>query len=125
MDRGREERNMRYLLLVCWDAGRMDEDEEPGAHDLVEDEDMPWLDDLRSRDAWVLGDRLAPPRRARSVRSRGGKVMVTDGPFAETKEAVGGFDLIECESLEEAVEIAAAHPAAQLGTIEVRPLWGS
>ena len=69
MDRGREERNMRYLLLVCWDAGRMDEDEEPAADEPAEDEDMPWLDDLRSRNAWVLGDRLAPPRRARSVRS--------------------------------------------------------
>jgi hypothetical protein len=50
---------------------------------------------------------------------------VTDGPFAETKEAMGGFDLIECESLEEAVEIAGNHPVAQLGTIEVRPLWGN
>jgi hypothetical protein len=50
--------------------------------------------------------------------------MVTDGPFTETKEAVGGFDLIECGSLEEAVEIAAGHPVAQNGTIEVRPLWG-
>ena len=51
--------------------------------------------------------------------------MVTDGPFTETKEAVGGFDLIEAGSLEEAVEIAAGHPVAQIGTIEVRPLWGS
>jgi hypothetical protein len=51
--------------------------------------------------------------------------MVTDGPFAETKEAVGGFDLLECDSLEEAVEIAATHPMAEAGTIEVRPLWGN
>jgi hypothetical protein len=50
---------------------------------------------------------------------------VTDGPFAETKEAIGGFDLLECDSLEEAVEIAASHPMAEAGTIEVRPLWGS
>jgi hypothetical protein len=47
------------------------------------------------------------------------------GPFAEAKEAVGGCDLIECGSLEEAVEIAAGHPVAQMGTIEVRPLWGN
>jgi len=60
---------------------------------------------------------------ARSVRVRNGKPMVTDGPFIETKEAVGGFDLIECRSLEEAVEIAAGHPVARTGTIEVRPLW--
>jgi hypothetical protein len=68
---------------------------------------------------------LAPPRRARSVRVRGGKKTVTDGPFAETKEAVGGFDLLECGSIEEAVEIAASHPLAQTGPIEVRPLWGN
>jgi len=48
-----------------------------------------------------------------------------DGPFAETKEAVGGFDILECDSLEEAVEIAAGHPVAGIGTIEVRSLWGS
>jgi hypothetical protein len=59
------------------------------------------------------------------VRVRDGKTLVTDGPFAETKEAVGGFDLLECDSLEQAVEIAASHPVAQMGTIEVRPLWGS
>ena len=50
--------------------------------------------------------------------------MVTDGPFAETKEAVGGFDVIEADSLEEAVAIAAGHPVAASGTIEVRPFWG-
>jgi hypothetical protein len=59
------------------------------------------------------------------VRVRDGKPIVVDGPFAETKEAVGGFDLVECDNVEEAVEIAAAPPVAQLGTIEVRPLWGS
>ena len=72
----------------------------------------------------MTGDQLAPPRRARSVRVRDGKAMVTDGPFTETKEAVGGFDIIECSSLDVAVEIAAGHPVAQIGTIEVRPLWG-
>jgi hypothetical protein len=56
---------------------------------------------------------------------RDGKTTVTDGPFTETKEAVGGFDLLECDSFEEAVEIAASHPVAQNGTIEVRPLWGN
>ena len=116
---------MRYLLMVCWDAGRMDEDEEPTTGDATEDEDFPWLDDLQARDAWVLGDRLAPPRRARSVRTRGGKVLVTDGPFTETKEAIGGFDIIEASDLDEAVRTAAAHPVAASGTIEVRPFWGT
>jgi hypothetical protein len=117
---------MKYLMLVCWDAERMDAQAEPdpgGAQD--DDESFPWLDDLQARGIWVTGDQLAPPRRARTVRVRNGKPIVTDGPFAETKEVIGGFDLLECGSLEEAVEIAAAHPIAQMGTIEVRPLWGN
>ena len=96
---------MKYLLLVCWGTDSMN--------------------DLQERGIWLTGDQLAPPRRARSVRVRDGKTLVTDGPFTETKEALGGFDLIECGSLEEAVEIASGHPIAQFGTIEVRPLWGN
>jgi hypothetical protein len=113
---------MRYLMLVCWDAERMNARPEP---ETAEDDGFPWLDELRERNAWVIGDQLAPPRRARTVRRRGGRVTVTDGPFAETKEAIGGFDLIEADSFEEAVEIASRHPVAESGTIEVRPLWGS
>ena len=115
---------MKYLLLVCWDAERMNGRAEPDPADANDEETFPWLDDLRARRKWITGDQLAPPRRARSVRVRDGKKLVTDGPFAETKEAVGGFDLVECDSFEEAVEIAAAHPVAEMGTIEVRPLWG-
>jgi hypothetical protein len=116
---------MKYLLLVCWDAERMDAQEEPAAGAAEEKESFPWLDDVQARGAWITGDQLAPPRRARTVRVRGGKKLVTDGPFVTTKEALGGFDLIECGSLDEAVEIAAAHPIAEFGTIEVRPLWGN
>jgi hypothetical protein len=50
--------------------------------------------------------------------------VVSDGPFAETKEQMGGYDLIECKDLDEAIEVAAKHPVARYGTIEVRPLWG-
>jgi hypothetical protein len=116
---------MKYLLLVCWDVGRMDAQTEPATADAGDKESFPWLDDVRARGIWVTGDQLAPPRRARSVRVRGGKPMVSDGPFAETKEAVGGFDILECGSFEEAVEIASRHPVAETGTIEVRPFWGS
>jgi hypothetical protein len=116
---------MKYLLLVCWDAERMDAQTEPDPGTKPEEESFPWLDDLQKRGAWVTGDQLAPPRRARSVRVRGGKKLITDGPFAETKEAVGGFDIIECENFDEAVEIASNHPVAEIGTIEVRPLWGN
>jgi len=117
---------MKYLLLVTWDAASMNArtEPEPGAP-AEEDESFPWLDELRARNAWVIGDQLAPPRRARTVRVREGRKHVTDGPFTETKEAVGGFDLIEADSLDEAVEIASRHPVAAVGAIEVRPLWGS
>jgi hypothetical protein len=117
---------MKYLLLVCWDGERMNAQTEPDPAEQQEEEDgFPWVDDLQARGIWLTGDQLAPPRRARTVRVRDGKTSVTDGPFAETKEAVGGFDLLECESLDEAVEIAASHPLAQSGAIEVRPLWGN
>jgi hypothetical protein len=118
---------MKYLLLVCWDAERMNGQTEPDlSAGLPEDEEpFPWVDDLQARGIWLTGDQLAPPRRGRSVRVREGKKLVTDGPFTETKEAIGGFDLLECGSLEEAVEIAATHPLAEVGTIEVRPLWGN
>jgi hypothetical protein len=116
---------MKYMLLVCWDAERMNAQEEPAPGEPREDESFPWLDDLQARGRWVIGDQLAPPRRARAVRVRDGKKLVTDGPYAETKEIVGGFDIIKAESLDEAVEIAAGHPVAEFGTIEVRPFWGS
>jgi hypothetical protein len=115
---------MKYLMFVCWGTDQMDAQAEPDPDDAQEEKSFPWLDELQARGIWVTGDQLAPPRRARSVRVRDGKTIVTDGPFTETKEAVGGFDILECGSLEEAVEIAAAHPIAQFGTIEVRPLWG-
>jgi hypothetical protein len=116
---------MKYLMLVCWDADKMNArpDPEPTA-EVAEEEPLPWLDDLRDRGIWLTGDQLAPPRRARTVRVRDGKKQITDGPFTETKEAIGGFDLLECDSLEDAVEIASRHPVAAVGTIEVRPLLG-
>jgi hypothetical protein len=116
---------MKFLLFVCWDAEKMDAQTEPNPSDSSKEESFPWLDGLQARGSWITGDQLAPPRRARSVRVRDGKTIVTDGPFVESKEAVGGFDIIECGSLEEAVEIAAGHPVAGTGTIEVRPLWGT
>lgn len=118
---------MKFLLLVTWNTDSMNAQAEPapGTPPPAEEEPFPWVDDLRAAGIWQIGDQLAPPRRARTVRVRDGKRLVTDGPFTETKESVGGFDLIECDSLEQAVEIAANHPVAAMGAIEVRPLWGS
>jgi len=115
---------MKYLLLVCWDAQSVNGLDEPDAPPEEEEEESR-LDDLRERGAWITGDQLAPPRRAKSVRVRDGETHVTDGPFATAEEAIGGFDLIEAGGIDEAVEIAAGHPIAQFGTIEVRPLWGN
>lgn len=69
----------------------------------------------------VLGERLAPPSGATTVRVRGGELLLTDGPFAETKEVIVGFDILECADLDEAIEVARAHPMAYAGRIELRP----
>jgi hypothetical protein len=69
------------------------------------------------------GEALQPTATATTVRVRSGKSLTTDGPFAETKEQLGGFYLIECENLDDAIEIAAKIPDAKGGSIEVRPIW--
>ena len=69
------------------------------------------------------GDRLQPTTTATTVRVRDGKVLTTDGPFAETREQLGGYYLIEAKDLNAAIEIAARIPSARIGSIEVRPIW--
>ena len=71
----------------------------------------------------LLGNQLRPQEDAKVVRVRGGKPFVTDGPFAETKELIAGFDILECDSLDEAVAIAAKHPVAKFGAIDVREFY--
>jgi hypothetical protein len=117
---------MKYMMLVCWDTEAMNGQPDPTPQDIQGHEEtiFPWLEDVQARGVRLDGDMLAPPRRAATVRVREGKVSVTEGPFIETKEAIGGFDILECKSMEEAIEIAAAHPVAQGGTIEVRPFYG-
>ncbi|MFJ9377131.1 nuclear transport factor 2 family protein [Streptomyces sp. NPDC101455] len=105
---------MKYMLLVCGD-------------DTADGSGMapvePWVEELGDRDVRLHGHRLAKPAEAVTVRVRGGEVLQTDGPFAETKEYVAGFDILECDTLEEAVEAAAKHPVATIGAMEVRPFW--
>ena len=81
---------MKYMLLVCWDAEQMDAQKEPRPTDTPDEKSFPWLDDLQARGTGLTGDQLTPPRRARTVRVRDEKTIVTDGTFVETKEAVGG-----------------------------------
>lgn len=105
---------MKYMLLVCGDDTN-------GASGTAPVE--PWVDELGDRGVRLHGHRLAQPADAVTVRVRGGEVLRTDGPFAETKEYVAGFDILECDGLEEAVEAAARHPVATVGAMEVRPFW--
>ena len=106
---------MRYLLLVCVDE----------SVEVTEAEGSPtaWVEEMEARGVRKFGSQLRPISDATTVQVRGGEVVLSDGPFAETKEQVGGFDLIDCRDLDEAIEVASKHPAARFGTIEVRPLW--
>ena len=112
---------MRFLFLIRGDS-EAEAALRPDERRTIVAEHVAYAAMLRDRGAYVLGEPLTGD--VATVRPDD-KPFVTDGPFAETKEAVGGFDLLECGSLEEAVEIAATHPLAQVGAIEVRPLWGS
>ena len=105
---------MKYLMLVCVDPSVEDSPEEPGAIDR-------WLEETKK--TRLFGNQLRPQEEAKVVRVRGGKPFVTDGPFAETKELIAGFDVLECDSLDEAVEIASRHPVAAFGAIDVREFW--
>ena len=73
----------------------------------------------------VLGDRLGDLTEATTVRVSRGEVLVTDGPFTESKEWIAGFDILECDDLDEAIAIAARHPQANGGKLELRPFWTS
>ena len=79
-------------------------------------------DEIRRSGHYIVSSALQPARTARTLRVRDGKVLVTDGPFAETREQLGGFFLIDARGLDEACEIASRFPPARLGTIEVRPV---
>jgi hypothetical protein len=82
-----------------------------------------WLKDVDGRGVRLTGSQLRPVSDATTVRTRGGDVLVADGPFAETKEQIAGFDIIECADLDEAIDVASRHPVARFGSIEVRPFW--
>lgn len=108
---------MRYLMLVL-----VTPDDPPDPTDDVPDIEE-WVERYDASGSRVFGERLRPPTDTVGVRVRGGKVLVTDGPFSETKEAIGGFDVIDAPDLDEAIGIAAAHPMAYGGAIELRPFW--
>jgi len=115
---------MKFMMLVCVERERFEKSTAAeDASDAGNDGSFPWLDDMIARGIRLDGDRLRPPSEARTVLVRDGEVLVSDGPFAETKEVICGYDVLDCATLEEAVQVAAAHPVAAFGKIEVRPFW--
>lgn len=111
---------MRYLMLICGDENLDLTEAEATAMNAA---GKAWAEEMTARGVRLDGNRLGLSTTATSVRRRDGKVLVSDGPFAETKEQVGGYDLLECADLDEALEVAGKHPVAAIGTIELRPLW--
>lgn len=111
---------MKFLCLVYHDEKNLDAMSRADWDALVQDH-LAYDEELRQRGHFLLGQALGPVRTATTVRVRNGSASVTDGPFAETREQLGGIILIEARDLDEAVRIATDIPSARLGTIEVRP----
>lgn len=105
----------RYLMFVCTDPAAGPED-----YARIEPVDA-WVAETGGQGIRLFGSELAPPSAARTVRGRDANAIVTDGPFAETKEQIAGFDILECTDLDEAIGVAARHPMARVGLLEVRP----
>jgi hypothetical protein len=110
----------RYLLQVVVEPGRRDVAADGDAGD---DDPEAWVREMEGRGIRLFGEVLRRPGDATFVRRRHGEVLVTDGGFAEAKEWIAGFDLIEVRDLAEAIEVASKHPMARGGAIELRPLW--
>ena len=107
---------MKYLMFVATDP-----DAEP--YDADADNAEEWVAKHEAAGKRLTGNRLRPVEDATTVRRRDGRVLVTDGPFAESREWIAGFDVLECEDLDEAIAIAAEHPMARFGRLELRPFW--
>jgi len=113
---------MRYALLICTDETAMEamSPEEAQASTATY---MAFGEEMTKRGVLQGGERLRPTTDATSVQVRDGEVLTSDGPFAETKEQIGGYFVVEAKDLDEAIEIAALIPGAKFGSIEVRPIW--
>jgi hypothetical protein len=105
---------MKYMMIVCWDPSikAPETDEDADTYD--------WVTEMDGRGVRLDGRPLSPDE-ATTVRVRNGEVLVSDGPFAETKELMVGYDLLECADLDEAIEVASKHPLAKHGAMELRP----
>lgn len=116
---------MHYVMLIYGDESRarsMTPEELREARAAVMPEWTALFEELQRDGKWVAGNELEDSPSAQTVRVRDGEMLVTDGPYAETKEQLGGYFLLDCENLDEAIELAAKIPLAKRGVIEVRPV---
>ena len=112
---------MKYAMLIYHDEAanaQMSEAEQAAEYEAY----MAFGEEARRREAMAGGEALHPTTAATTVRVRDGQVLTTDGPFAETKEQLGGFYLLDCDNLDEAIELAAKIPGAAIGSVEIRPV---
>ena len=112
---------MQYMFLICDVETRQLKPGDPAFEEIMAEYGA-FAKECEKRGAMRGGARLMPTAAASTVRVRDGKTIVTDGPFAETKEQFGGYFQLECKDLDEALEFAAKIPTAREGSIEVRPL---
>ncbi len=114
---------MRYLMIHYIDGAVLNS--EADGEDAIEPEGeqalRDWDDEMIARKILVGGGVLRPPRETITLRVRSGEVLVTDGPFTETKEQIAGYGILECADLAEAIEVSSRHPTAKFGTFELRP----
>ena len=111
---------MKFLCLICAETVMEQMPEADAAKHF--EEYVAFTEGIRRSGQYVGGNRLLPPGAATTVRVRNGKVSTTDGPFAETKEQLGGYYVIEARDLNEAILVAAKIPGARIGSVEVRPI---
>jgi hypothetical protein len=112
---------MKYMMLVCVDPSvELSESERA----TIGPDTEAWVQEMDGRGVRVQGNQLGRSADATTIRVRAGEVLVADGPFAETKEQIAGFDILDCADLDEAMEVAGKHPVARFGTLELRPFVG-
>jgi len=113
---------MRYMLLIYDEETKVAKMSKP-ERGAIHQEYGEFIDDIRKKGAFLAGDPLQPTSTATTVRGKNGKTITTDGPFAETKEQLGGYFIVEAKNLDEAIAIAARIPSVRVGgSIEVQPI---
>ncbi len=112
---------MQYLCLI-YEAEALESSRSDEENGQIFQAYMSFTEEVRENGKLVAGDALMPTDTATTVRVRDGEMLVTDGPFAETKEQLGGYYLLECDNLDDAIAMAAKIPSAKYGSIEIRPI---